>query len=78
MAVFIDLIHSPQLWTGGIRQCSNKAGYTATPVACGWAGAVKEKVTGVFGQVGLAQKAQKKKKRKKGDRPTNSPMDGQT
>ena len=28
----------------------NKAGCTATPVACGWAGAVMEKVTGVFGQ----------------------------
>ena len=28
----------------------NKAGYTATLVACGWAGAVMEKVTGAFGQ----------------------------
>ena len=28
----------------------NKAGYTATLVACGWAGAVIEKVTGAFGQ----------------------------
>ena len=27
----------------------NKAGYTATPVACGWAGAIFE-VTGAFGQ----------------------------
>ena len=27
-----------------------KAGYTATLVACGWAGAVMEKVTGAFGQ----------------------------
>ena len=27
----------------------NKAGYTATPVACGWAGAVIE-VTRLFGQ----------------------------
>ena len=26
-----------------------KAGYTATVVACGWAGAVIEKVTGAFG-----------------------------
>ena len=55
----------------------NKARYTATPVACGWAGAVKEKFTGVFMQVGLAQKAQKSQK-KEGDRPTNSAMDGQT
>ena len=28
----------------------NKAGYTATPVAFGWAGAVIEKVTRRFGQ----------------------------
>ena len=28
----------------------NKAGYTATPVACGWAGAELEKVTRAFGQ----------------------------
>ena len=28
----------------------NKAGYTATPVACGWAGAVLEKVIGAFWQ----------------------------
>ena len=28
----------------------NKVGYTATPVACGWAGAVLEKVTRAFGQ----------------------------
>ena len=28
----------------------NKAGYTATPVACGWAGALIE-VTSSFGQV---------------------------
>ena len=55
MAVFIDLLHSPQLRTGGLRQCSNKAGYTATPVACGWAGAVKEKVTRAIWQEGLAQ-----------------------
>ena len=27
----------------------NKAGYTATPVACGWAGAIIE-VRGAFGQ----------------------------
>jgi len=27
----------------------NKAGYTATPVACGWAGAIIE-VNGAFGQ----------------------------
>ena len=27
----------------------NKAGYTATPVACGWAGAIIE-ISGAFGQ----------------------------
>ena len=60
------LIHSPQLWTGRLRQYCNKAGYTAIPVACGWAGAVKGKVTRAFGQEGLAQKAQKRQKDKKG------------
>ena len=29
---------------------TNKAGYTATPVACGWAGAVLEIVTRTLGQ----------------------------
>ena len=29
---------------------ANKAGYTATLVACGWAGAVLKKVTRVSGQ----------------------------
>ena len=28
----------------------NKAGYTATLIACEWAGAAIEKVTGLFGQ----------------------------
>ena len=33
------------------RVCvENKAGYTATPVACGWAGTVLEKLTKAFGQ----------------------------
>ena len=41
----------------------NKAGYTATPVACGWAGAV-QKVTRAFGQEQWAQKAQKHRKSK--------------
>ena len=49
-----------------------KAGYTATLVACGWAGAVLEKVTGSYGQEPYAQKAQKRRKSKKGtDQPTN-------
>ena len=40
----------------------NKAGYTATLVACGWAGAVLEKVTRASGQEPYAQKAQKRQK----------------
>ena len=33
----------------------NKAGYTATPVACGWAGAIIE-ACGAFGQEQYGQK----------------------
>ena len=52
----------------------NKAGYTATPVACGWAGAVPEKVIRASGQELYALKAQKRQKSKKGtNRPTNQP-----
>ena len=40
----------------------NKAGYTATLVACGWAGAVLEKVTRASGQELYAQKAQKQQR----------------
>ena len=57
----------------------NKAGYTATLVACGWAGAVLEKVTGSSGQELYAQKAQKRRKSKKGtDQPTNRPTNQPT
>ena len=53
---------------------NNKAGCTANLVACGWAGAVLEKVTGSSGQELYAQKAQKRRKSKKGtDQPTNGP-----
>merc|ERR1719282_506351 len=41
----------------------NKAGYTATPVACGWAGAVIE-VTRSFGQEQWSQKSKKTKQKK--------------
>ena len=51
----------------------NKAGYTATLVACGWAVAVLEKVTMASGQEPYAQKAQERRKSKKG---TNQPTDG--
>ena len=40
---------------------TKKAGYTATLVACGWAGAVNEKVTGAFGQELRAKNAKKVK-----------------
>ena len=40
----------------------NKAGYTATLVACGWAKAVLEKVTRASGQEPYALKAQKRRK----------------
>ena len=38
-----------EAWLFGCEIEKNKAGYTATPVACGWAGAIIE-VTGTFGQ----------------------------
>ena len=47
------------------KKKKNKAGYTATLVACGWAGAVLE-LTRAFGQEPYAQKAQKRRKSKKG------------
>ena len=53
----------------------NKAGYMATLVACGWAGAVIEKVTGAFGQDQRAQKSQKRQKSKNG---TDGTTDGLT
>ena len=43
----------------------NKAGYTAILVACGWAGAVLEKVIRASGQEPYAQKAQKRLEKKK-------------
>ena len=52
-----------------------QAGYTATLVACGWAGAVLEKVTRASGQEPCANKAQKRRKSKKG---TNRLTDGPT
>ena len=53
----------------------NKAGYTATPVACGWAGVVIE-VTRSFGQEQWSQTSQKPKKSKVW--PTDGPTDGPT
>ena len=44
------------------RRERNKAGYTATLVACGWTGAMLEKVTRASGPEPYAQKAQKRRK----------------
>ena len=61
----IKILHMPKRGGKTEKQMrsENKAGYTATPVACEWAGAVFE-VTQSFGQVKLGQRAQKPKKSK--------------
>ena len=38
-----------------MKERNNKAGYTATPVACGWAGAIVE-VSEALGQAQYGQK----------------------
>ena len=57
----------------------NKAGYTATLVACGWAGAVFEFLER-FGECSEAKDHKNIKKVKWGptDQPTNRPTDGQS
>ena len=61
------------------KEKRNKAGYTATLVAYGWAGAVLEKVTRASGKEPYAQKAQKhQKRRKRTNQPTDRPTDGPT
>ena len=73
IAIFIDIALFTPPSCGQVGQASKvtrlhgytATSYTATPVTCEWAGAVKKKVTGAFGQEGLAQKAQKHQK--KGD-----------
>ena len=51
----------------------------ATLVACGWVGAVLEKVTRASGKEPYAQKAEKRQKSKKGmDKPTNRLTNGPT
>ena len=54
----------------------NKAGYAATLVACGWAGAVLEKVTGHLGRGCMLKELKNAEKVKRG--PTNQPTDGPT
>ena len=52
----------------------NKAGYTPTPVACGWAGAVSE-VTWSFGQEQWGQRPEKLQKKVKCDGRTDRRTD---
>ena len=65
----------------------NKAGYTATQVACRWAEAVMEKVTGAFGHLGRCSELKTLKNTKKvkwgwtdgrTDRRTDRRTDGRT
>ena len=56
-----------------VHSILNKARYTATLVACWWAGAVLKKVTRVSGQKLKKLKNAKKVKRGPTDRPTNGP-----
>ena len=56
--------HALDITTKEVTTKDNKAGYTATLVACGWAGAVLEKVTRASGQEPYAQKAKKRRKSK--------------
>ena len=44
-----------KLWFGHVKMFLNKAGYTATPVTCSWAGAIFE-VSRAFGQEQHGQK----------------------
>ena len=43
------LIYRYNIFEISCSRLRNKAGYTATPVVCGWAGAIIE-VSGTFGQ----------------------------
>ena len=59
------------------KKKKNKAGYTATPVACGWAGA-KFEVSGAFGQERFSQKKNRNAEKVKYDGRTNRPTDRRT
>ena len=59
-----------------LKDLQNKARYTATEIACGWAGAIFE-VTRPFGQEHWGQR-NKIIKKVKCDRPTNRPTGGQS
>ena len=69
----IDL--SVEVVSYGTSMKRNKAGYTATPVACGWAGAVIE----LLKHLGKSSEAKDRKNIKKAKwGPTNQPTDGQS
>ena len=60
-----------------VRGEKNKAGYTATLVACGWAVAVLEKVTRAFGEECKLEKL-KNAKEQGTNLPTYQPIDRPT
>ena len=74
------LSRSSHLAIGGFEHwLINKAGYTATSVACGWAGAVIE----LLEHLGKSDEAKERKNIKKvkwgpTDGPTDRPTDGQS
>ena len=51
MILFKTFLTDGQTLASSMLTCDvmNKAGYTATPVACGWAGAIIE-ISGAFGR----------------------------
>ena len=53
----------------------NKAGYMATEVACGWAGAVMKKANSSIWAGAVMQKMPENTKKANGDRRTDGPTD---
>ena len=73
---YIGVFHLKSVRKLATLSTKNKAGYTATEVACGWAGATFE-VTRPFGQDQWGQKNKIIKKIKR-DGTTNRPTDRRT
>ena len=59
----MQLNYSKGLGMGREKEGGNKAGYMATQIACGWAGAVLKKVTRASGQEPYAKKTLKMPKK---------------
>ena len=79
MSKWNEIVYVEPKLTNGFVQ--NKAGYTATPVACRWAGAVQEKVITLehLGRSSRPKKLKNAEKVKKGtNRPTNRLTDRRT